>query len=38
VKVETLSVDSFTILKADIPANGGHAVRIVPVAKGTTKP
>ncbi len=30
VKVETVAVDSTTILKADIPANGGQAVRIVP--------
>ncbi len=32
VKIETLTVDSTTTLKADIPANGGQAVRIVPVA------
>ncbi|MEI7733386.1 MAG: glycoside hydrolase family 97 N-terminal domain-containing protein [Verrucomicrobiota bacterium] len=30
VKIETLTVDATTILKADLPANGGQAVRIVP--------
>ncbi len=30
VKVETVTVDSTTILKADLPANGGQAVRLVP--------
>jgi alpha-glucosidase len=30
VKIETRSVDSTTILKPDLPANGGQAVRIVP--------
>jgi hypothetical protein len=31
VKIETLAVDSTTVLKAGIPANGGQTVRIVPV-------
>ncbi len=30
VKIETRSVESTTVLKADMPANGGQAVRIVP--------
>lgn len=30
VKIETRTVDSTTVLQADMPANGGHAVRIVP--------
>jgi alpha-glucosidase len=31
VKIERLAVDRSTVLTVDIPANGGHAVRIVPV-------
>ena len=30
VKVETLTVNAATVLRADLPANGGHVVRIVP--------
>jgi len=30
VKIETISVDRTTVLKARVPANGGQAVRIVP--------
>jgi alpha-glucosidase len=30
VKVETLTVDSMTVLKVDVPANGGYALWIVP--------
>ena len=30
VKIETRPVDSRTVLKATMPANGGQAVRIVP--------
>jgi hypothetical protein len=29
VKIETLPVDSTTVLKGNLPANGGQAVRIV---------
>jgi alpha-glucosidase len=36
VKIETLAIDSKTVLKADIPANGGQAIRIVPVAPNGT--
>ena len=31
VKIETMPLDSTTVLKADIGANGGQAVRIMPV-------
>ncbi|MCX6905222.1 MAG: glycoside hydrolase family 97 catalytic domain-containing protein, partial [Verrucomicrobia bacterium] len=30
VRIETMTVDSTTMLKADLPANGGQAVRLVP--------
>ena len=30
VRIETMTVDSTTMLKADLPANGGQVVRIVP--------
>ena len=30
VRIDTLTVDSSTVLHADMPANGGQAVRIVP--------
>jgi alpha-glucosidase len=32
VKVETRTVDSTSVLKADLPANGGHVVCIVPAS------
>lgn len=32
VKIETMPVDSRTVLKTKIPANGGQAVRIVPAS------
>ena len=33
VKIETLPVDSTTVLKANLPAHGGHAMRIVPASR-----
>jgi alpha-glucosidase len=32
VKIETITVDSGTVIKADIPPNGGHAMHIVPAS------
>ena len=34
VKIEKLAVDQTTLLPVDIPTNGGHAVRIVPLENG----
>jgi alpha-glucosidase len=33
VNIETMPVDSTTVLKANIPSNGGHAVKIVPAGR-----
>jgi alpha-glucosidase len=33
VKAERIPVDAITVLTADMAANGGHAIRIVPTGK-----
>jgi alpha-glucosidase len=38
VKIETMGVDSATVLKADIAANGGEAIRIVPAGGEPLRP